>query len=273
MQALAKRIEARPHAAGLREARQLVFHVTGLSPTAQIGAGQDQLPAEDIAALNALVARRCAGEPLARLTGKAAFWDFEVGLNAATLIPRDDSAVLVETALDFAPADTAICMVDLGTGSGIIALALAKELPLLTGLGIDVAGAAVAMAKANAHSLGLSDQLTFQTGSWLDGVDERFDLIVSNPPYITLDEMTDLAVEVREHDPKTALVAGPDGLDAYRALLPQSASALRPGGYVMVEIGARQSAAVRALGEQAGLVHVATRCDLAGHDRVVAFTL
>lgn len=269
--AIATRIAARPYADGVREARTLIEHITGLSSSAQIGAATDVLSADQLAELEALVARREAGEPLARLMGKAAFWDFEVGLNAATLIPRDDTAVLVEAALARLPEDQPAHVVDVGTGTGILLLALARERPLLTGRGIDIAEAAVLQATQNAEALCLTSQLSFSQGSWLKGMDGPLDMVVSNPPYIRESDMAALAEEVREHDPSLALVAGEDGLDAYRVLLPQALNVVRTGGYAIMEIGADQKQAVTSIGEGAGWHCETSLSDLSGHDRVVVF--
>lgn len=271
VRAVARRIAARPHADGLREARILIEHVTGLSSSAQIGAANDVLSADQLVKLEALVVRREAGEPLARLIGKAAFWDFKVGLNAATLIPRDDTGVLVDAALARLPKDQPTHVVDVGTGTGIILLALARERPQLCGQGIDLTEAAVQQARQNAEALGLASQLTFTQGDWLDGVAGPVDMVVSNPPYIREGDMAGLAQEVREHDPGLALVAGADGLDAYRVLLPQALSVVRSGGYALVEIGADQKQAVTSIGEAAGWRCEAGLRDLSGHDRVVVF--
>jgi release factor glutamine methyltransferase len=268
---LAARIDARPHANGLREARLLIEHVTGHSTAAQIVVADHRVPQKDQETLSALVARREAGEPLARILERAAFWDFDVGLNAATLIPRDDTATLVEAALALLPEDSTAHVVDVGTGSGIILLALARERPHIFGTGLDIAVDAVAQARANAVGLGLADRLTFARSDWLGAIDGPLDMIVSNPPYIPRGAMTALADEVRLHDPKRALVAGEDGLDAYRAIFPQAADKLKPRGSLLVEIGHDQAEAVQALGQVHGFQVQETRQDLSGHDRVVVF--
>lgn len=271
LRAIANRIAARPQADGLREARTLIEHVSGLSSSAQISAAEDALSVGQVADLESLVVRREAGEPLARLIGKAAFWDFEVALNAATLIPRDDTGVLVEAALARLPEEQPARAVDVGTGTGIILLALARERPLLSGRGIDVAEAAVQQARENAEALGLTKQLSFVQGHWLDGAEGPVDMVVSNPPYIRSGDIAHLAQEVRCHDPELALVAGEDGLDAYRVLLPQALNLVRAGGYAIVEIGTDQKQAVTSIGEAAGWCCEACLHDLSGHDRVVVF--
>lgn len=268
---LAARIDARPNANGLREARMLVEHVTGHSTAAQIVVGDHDVPQSDQEALMALLDRREAGEPLARLLGHAAFWDFEVGLNDSTLIPRDDTGTLVEAALALLPTDSTSHVVDVGTGTGIILLALARERPHITGIGVDIAPDAVVQAQANAIGLGLDDRLTFFQSDWLDAVDGPLDMIVSNPPYIRAADMDGLAPEVRSHDPSLALVAGDDGLDAYRVLLSQMADKLKSDGHGLVEIGHDQAGDVQRLGEDAGLHHLETHQDLSGRDRAVSF--
>lgn len=268
---IAARIAERPYADGAREARVLVEHVTGLSPALQLSASDEVVVPSALDMIEALVRRREAGEPLARLTGKAAFWDFEVGLNTATLIPRDDTGVLVEAALARLPRDHSVHVVDAGTGSGIILLALARERPHLRGLGIDMSDEAIEQARSNAADLGLSEQLSFAQSDWLDVVEGPVDMVVSNPPYIREEDMLALAEEVREHDPVLALAAGKDGLDAYRALLPQAVSKVKVGGYLIVEIGADQQHAVRAIGEAAGWRFDVCLPDLSGRDRVLVF--
>ncbi|MEM6712648.1 MAG: peptide chain release factor N(5)-glutamine methyltransferase [Pseudomonadota bacterium] len=268
---IAARIASRPYAHGQREARALVAHVTGLDAAAQAAEASRALQPEEWETLDALCQRREVGEPLARLRGTAPFWDFDVGLNDATLIPRDDTGVLVESALERIPCDGEVSVADLGTGTGIILLALARERAQLRGLGVDVAPDAVEKARANAAALDLSDRLTFRVGNWLEGVDQRFDLIVSNPPYIRTSDLERLELEVREHDPRLALDAGSDGLDAYRQLLPQAAKRIRQGGCVLVEIGFDQATDVTDIACRSGLNQERIVPDMAGRDRVVVF--
>jgi release factor glutamine methyltransferase len=271
VRALAARIAARPDADGQREARLLVDHVTGLSPSDQFRLADTSLSAEHAMRLEALVARREAGEPLARLTGRAFFWDFEVRVSAETLIPRDDTGTLVEAALAALPSDRPVRVADLGTGTGIVLLALARERPMLSGIGTDISADALATARRNAEALGLQDRLDFVETSWLADVDGAFDIIVSNPPYVTQSDLEGLAAEVRLHDPVRALVGGADGLDAYRGLVPQAAAKLTPGGVLLVEIGADQAATVPPIGLAAGLSSSELRRDLRGQPRVVSW--
>ncbi len=268
---LAARIDARPHAHGLREARQLVEHVTGHSTAAQIVVGEHVVPASDREQLETLVARREAGEPLQRLLGRAHFWDFEVELNNATLIPRDDTETLVRAALDLLPINSTADIVDVGTGSGIVLLALARERHGITGQGLDISEAAVEQAEHNAKALNLSDRLRFERSNWLEAVRGHVDMIVSNPPYVRDSDKDTLAVEVRDHDPAGALFAGAVGLDAYRALLPACRQTLVPGGHVLVEIGHDQAADVERIGVECGLTWQSVHHDLHNQERVVVF--
>jgi SAM-dependent methyltransferase len=185
--------------------------------------GHDDLTAEQTKALDAMARRREAGEPLARILGRAAFWDFEVGLNAATLVPRDDTGALVEAALALLPLDSTAHVVDLGTGSGIVLLALARERPHISGIGIDLDPSAVEQAERNAAALGLGERLAFQQSAGLRCFDRAARHDRSNPPYIRSGDMAGLAREVREHDPELALVAGPK-----MALMPIGRSCRRP---------------------------------------------
>lgn len=210
-----------------------------------------------------LVARRAAHEPVAYITGAREFWSLDLVVTPDVLIPRPDSETLVEAALSCAPAPPGTIL-DLGTGSGALLLALLSEWPLARGLGVDVSAAALAVAQANADRLGLGNRAAFRLGNWGQGMTETFDLILSNPPYI--EQNAELSPDVRDHEPASALFAGADGLDAYRALVPQLPGLLNPGGLTVLEIGAGQTAAVTALAEAAGFT-ASLRRDLAGHDR------
>ncbi len=220
----------------------------------------------DEAGYEALVARRAAGEPVAYITGRREFWSLDLTVTPDVLIPRPDSETLIEAAKiargDHAPAT----ILDLGTGSGALLLAALSIWPRARGLGVDRSFAALVVAAANAARLGLDARAVFIESDWGQGVRGRFDLILSNPPYVEDD--ADLARDVRDHEPASALFAGPDGLDAYRVLVPQLPVLLNPGGVAVVEIGATQAAAVAALAQETGF-RVAVRRDLAGHDRAL----
>ena len=162
-----------------------------------------------------------------------------------------------------------LSLLDLGTGTGCLLVSLLSECRLAKGLGVDISEGALGMARANADRNGVGGRARFLRTSWTDGIEEDFDLIVSNPPYIAEEEIDKLEIEVRAHDPRRALDGGPDGLDAYRAIFPAMASRLRPGGIVVVEIGAGQELAVQALGVEAGFEDFSQQRDLGGHVRAI----
>lgn len=210
-----------------------------------------------------LIAARAARQPVSQITGRRAFWKHEFRVTPDVLDPRPETELLVELPL----AEAFRSVLDLGTGSGAILISLLAERPTARGLGCDLSPAALEVARANAAAIGVSAD--FRLSDWFAAVPERFDLIVSNPPYIALDEMLGLAPEVRDWEPHLALTDGGDGLGAYRALCSGAAAHLHPGGRLMVEIGPSQGAAVMALMLAAGLQEVTLRHDLDGRDRVV----
>ncbi|MBN9530505.1 MAG: peptide chain release factor N(5)-glutamine methyltransferase [Alphaproteobacteria bacterium] len=252
------------------DATLLLCAAQGIGRTALISAPEAPLAADEAAAFAAMVARRAAHEPVSRILGHREFWSLDFRLSAATLDPRPDSEILVEAVLDrLDDRARPWRLVDLGTGSGCLLLTLLHELPQARGLGIDRAPGAVAMAAENAAMLGLAGRAAFREGDWLAGVTETFDVVLSNPPYIASAEIATLAPEVRLHDPQGALDGGADGLDAYRALLPQAAARLAPAGLCAVEIGHDQAAAVATLMQAAGFAVEPVLTDLGGRDRVV----
>jgi release factor glutamine methyltransferase len=257
--------------AGL-DARLLIGHALGLDLTGMISAASRALTSDELAHLDALVVRRLAGEPLARILGHKEFWGLSLALSPATLVPRPDTETVVELALQMLrerPVQKPR-IADLGTGTGAILLALLSELPDASGIGTDISEEALATASGNAARLGLADRARFIRCDYAAGLTGTFDLIVSNPPYIRTGDIAGLAVEVRDHDPAKALDGGPDGLEAYRALIPQAAGILPPGAALVVEAGQGQSGQIEALMTAAGLVpHGAPRADLAGIPRAV----
>jgi release factor glutamine methyltransferase len=240
-----------------------------------ISAAQRQLTLDESARLAQFARRRLAGEPVARILGEKEFWGLPLQLSSATLVPRPDTETVVELALELMRAggklDRALRIADLGTGSGAILLALLSELPAAQGFGTDISQAALQTAGANAARAGLSDRATFLACDYASGLIGSFDLIVSNPPYIRTADIDGLAAEVRNHDPPAALDGGADGLNAYRALIPQAAPLLAPGAVLVVEAGEGQSAQIQTLMTAAGLMALnAPRADLAGIPRAVA---
>jgi release factor glutamine methyltransferase len=257
------------------DARMLVGAVLDLDLTGIITAAGRQITENESHRLEVFARRRLAGEPVARILGHREFWGLPLNLSPATLVPRPDTETVVEMALQIlraeARANQPLRIADLGTGSGAILLALLSELPRANGVGTDVSAEALQTASGNAARLGLSDRATFIACDYASGLSGAFDLIVSNPPYIRSADINALAVEVRDHDPRTALDGGADGLDAYRALIPQAAQSLAPGATLVVEAGEGQSSDIEALMTAAGLTTAGPpRADLTGIRRAVA---
>lgn len=246
------------------EARILIEDLAG---------GSDPIDEAAAIRLNDALVRRLAGEPLWRILGAREFWGLSFALSAETLEPRPDSETLIEAALIHLAArrHEPLRVLDLGTGTGCLLIATLREFPQATGLGIDLSPDAVATATGNAARNGVAERVAFRQGDWTDGVMERFDLILSNPPYIASDEVAELDRNVRDHDPHLALDGGLDGLTAYGALAVALPGHLEPGGRAILEIGAGQEADVIALMEQAGLRHLDSCRDLGGHIRALVF--
>lgn len=252
------------------DARLLIGHALNLDRAQLMMQGERTLSAHESEAIDALIARRAAREPVGRILGMREFWGLPFALNEATLEPRPDTETLVEAALKCAKKDAPLRLLDLGSGTGCILLALLHELPSATGLGIDRAPRAVEQAQINAARLGLEGRAHFQLGDWLEGIEEPFDLIVSNPPYIPASDIEALEPEVRLFDPLAALVGGADGLDPYRALIPLFPAFLKPNGAALFEVGIHQAAPVAALMREAGFKDVAIHNDLGGIERCVS---
>ena len=248
-----------------RDALRLLAHAAGWD-VGRLSIELGQPIASDIAArFDHAIAQRAAGRPVAKITGWRDFWAGRFRVTDDVLDPRPDTETLIEAALQH-PFQRVL---DLGTGSGCIVLSLLAERPAATGVGCDISPAALDVARANAADHGLGTRVSFVQSDWFSAIEGRFDLVVSNPPYIALDEMADLAIEVRAHDPFCALSDGGDGLGAYRSIAAGIGRVLRPHGMVLVEIGPSQGAAVAQLFQNAGLTEIAVLPDLDGRDRVV----
>jgi len=218
----------------------------------------------------AMVERRKAGEPVAYITGRRAFWNIELHVGPGVLVPRPDSEVLIASAIEhFEGGDGPKRILDLGTGPGTLLLAALDVWPRATGLGVDVSRQALAYAGANARRLGFEDRVKLLQGNWAKGLVEKFDLILCNPPYVP--DEADVGPGVREYEPDEALFAGKEGLDAYRALAPQLPRLLAKGGLAAVEIGAGQAKAVTKLLKRDGL-NAKVADDLASRPRAVLLT-
>ncbi len=257
------------------DARILVGTALGLDLTGVIAAASRLVTAAEAARLEDFARRRFNGEPVARILGLKEFWGLPLQLSAATLVPRPDTETVVELALEMLRAgphpDHRLRIADIGTGSGAILLALLSELPDAYGLGTDISAAALGTAKTNAARLGFATRADFVACDYAAALSGTFELIVSNPPYIRSAEIADLATEVRDHDPHRALDGGADGLDAYRALIPQAARLLANGGALVVEVGQGQSRHIEGLMAAAGLtLERPPKADLAGIRRAVA---
>lgn len=237
----------------VREARLLMRWAAGLGGAALVAAEVDLVSGEVAERFETAVRRRAAREPLSHITGRRTFWGREFEVSGDVLDPRPETECLVAEALNRGPFGR---ILDLGTGTGCILLSLLAEWPDAAGLGTDISADALAVAASNARRLGLEGRAAFERGDWLDGLAGPFDLIVSNPPYVTAAEMTGLAPEL-SREPAVALTPGGDGLDAYRAILPGAPGLLAPGGFLMIEIGHAQVDHVSALAASAGLgVHM-----------------
>jgi len=228
-------------------------------------------PEAQLKVLEAFAARRLKGEPVVRILGEKEFWGLSFKLNEATLVPRPDTELLVERALEFVGPLDKPRILDLGTGTGCIPIALMKEYSDITAVAVDLSADALEMARLNANRHGVGERLTTLKGSWFDPLEpgDRFDLITSNPPYIETAEIATLMREVRDHDPRLALDGGPDGLAAYRAIASEAPLFMKPEAALLVEIGSTQATAVSDILVGAGFADIDVARDLAGHDRVV----
>jgi release factor glutamine methyltransferase len=244
------------------DAELLMAHALGVSREDLL---LDRLGAEAPAAFELLVARRMAHEPVAYLTGRRAFWTIELAVGSGALVPRPDSESLIEAAVAHFGERGPARILDLGTGPGTLLLAALDQWPEATGVGVDASEEALAYARRNAIP-----RADFRPGDWGEGLAERFDLILCNPPYV--ETHADLPADVAAFEPHRALYAGADGLDAYRTLAPQFAALLSPCGIVCLEIGAGQHAAVAALMEKEGFT-VESRNDLKGITRCLILRL
>ncbi len=264
IRAAAQRLAAASDTARL-DAELLMAHALGISRSAMLlRAMQDPAPAS----FGALVKRRAGHEPVAYITGFAEFYGLEIAVSPATLIPRGDSETLIAAALEVAPTDGRA--LDLGTGSGALLLALLANRADWHGVGVDASAAALAVAAGNAGTLGLADRSAWlrrdwHVPGWADGLG-TFDLILCNPPYVEADAALDR--QVRDWEPHCALFAGPQGLDDYRALIPQLGKLIVPGGTMIFEIGASQAERVTAIAAAAGFA-AELRRDLAGRPRAL----
>ena len=251
-----------------READWLLEHTTGLSAPELRAHSDRHADGDEVARFRDLVQRRAGGAPLAHLLGTQPFRQLELEVNASVLIPRPETEELVDHVLALMPAEGSITALDLGTGSGAIALALAADRPHWSVTAVESSPAALAIARGNGKRLEL--EVEWLAGDWFAPVGHRrFDVIVSNPPYVN-DNDPDLARDVATHEPREALLAGPDGLDAIRTITAAAPHHLTDGGWLIIEHGYRQAEGVRELMGATGLARITSRRDHAGHHRFTA---
>lgn len=249
------------------DAEVLLMHVTGLTRTSLITRAQELLSPENEKQLQALLTRRAHGEPVAYLTGKREFWSLDLDVTPEVLIPRTETELLVELALARIPEAAAWTIADLGTGSGAIALAIAKERPNCRVIATDISAPALAVARANAQRLGIAN-MEFRHGEWLTPfTDMRLDMILSNPPYIAAQDPHLTQSGIR-FEPRSALVAGPDSMSALRVIACDAMRHLRTDGVLLLEHGFDQAQPVREVLVARGYLSVSTFSDLQGLPRV-----
>lgn len=250
------------------DAEVLIAHVLGLDRAALIAAPGRVVDNDAGEHIASLLQRREHGEPVAYLTGQREFWSLPLAVTPAVLIPRPETELLVERVLAHIPTGTDASIADLGTGSGAIALAIAHDRPRAKIVASDASAEALAVARANAEALGLSN-VEFRAGEWLAALGEdQFDVIVSNPPYLRADDLHLREGDVR-FEPRAALVAGTDGLDAIRVIVRDAQRHLHPGGWLLLEHGHDQASAIETLLKQSDYREIRGYQDLAGHRRVI----
>lgn len=268
------RLDAAGIAEPRREARLVLGLALGVEPAAVLGWPERAVDADHARRAEALLERRARREPLSRLIGRREFWSLDFALSPETLDPRPDSETLIDAALDDIPdRRVPLRVVDFGTGTGCLLLALLSELPQARGVGIDIAPGAIATARSNAVALGFGGRAEFQLGGWDSPIAGPADVILANPPYISCDDIAALPPEVLRYDPVAALDGGPDGLTAYRALGPAIRDLLSPVGKAYLELGAGQAEKVAGIMTAAGLTVAAVRRDLTGMERCLIATL
>ncbi|WP_029893945.1 peptide chain release factor N(5)-glutamine methyltransferase [Desulfohalovibrio reitneri] len=249
----------------------MLAHVLGLDRTGLFLARERNLSKAERNRADELLARRASGEPLAYVLGEREFYGLTLRVTPDVLIPRPDTETIVDEARGLFDPSEPLTFADLGTGSGALAAALACLFPLASGVAMDRSPGALDVARDNLQRLKADSRVACLLADFADLplASDRLDLVVANPPYVTNEEFACLPPGVGLHEPRGALEAGEDGLDCVRALLPEAARALRPGGWLLMEMGASQGAACLELARGAGLVHPVIRKDLAGLDRVL----
>lgn len=259
---------------GMTDARALIGAALRLSRAQLLAQSDRLLEPREIAAIDALAARRMKREPVSRILGRKEFWSLTLDVTPDVLVPRPDTETLIEAALDYVVRGglrlEPLRILDIGTGTGALMLALLQELPNARGVATDLSMSALHVARGNAERLRLASRCSFVACNLADGVQGRFDLIVSNPPYIARGAISSLDPEVRDYDPRLALDGGADGLDAYRAIAASVPPLLAQGGRLIMELGIGQAPPVTSLLEAAKFTVLSIRNDLAGIPRAIS---
>jgi len=265
------------HEAGLTtpdlDARLLIMAATGFTHTDMIARG-NEVPSTDILdVISDYVARRLAGEPVDHILGRREFYGRSFKISKYVLSPRPETESLVDAALEILKDKPTPRILDLGTGSGAIVVSILAEMENVDGVAVDISGPALRIARQNAETHNVNDRLILLEGSWFTPVSGHFDIILSNPPYITAAAMEDLDIEVKAYDPELALRGGKDGLVAYRAIIDQASNYLSSDGMLLLEIGYDQGVAVMDLLRGANFTDISLHKDLSGHDRMIKAVL
>ena len=256
------------------EARILLAFAARVEQTRVIGYPEDKLDNTVIRNLEKIIARRKTGEPIAYITGVKEFWSLNFNVTPETLIPRPDSETIVQSVLDTITNHMdRLSILDLGTGSGCLLLALLSELPNAKGVGIDISPATCKIAKKNAKELGLNNRAKFYRGNWMEGILDQFDIIVTNPPYIAEPDIKLLDREIQLFEPHLALSGGPDGVSAYRLIAKGSIARLKTAGILVVEIGINQAQSIKNIFIENGLEIIKTQRDFSNIERCILATV
>lgn len=252
------------------DARLLLAQVLGVGREYLVINSECSLSSQDLLVYEQMIERRMNREPIAQILGEREFWSLNFRVTPDTLAPRPDSESIIEAVLDYVPRrDAKLMIADFGTGTGCLLLSLLNEFPNSHGLGVDISGAALAVAEKNAAQLGLTERAHFHQAAWGEGVIGRYDIIVSNPPYIPEEEIAGLAPEVAKFEPRTALSGGMDGMKAYRELMPHIKRLLAVHGIAVLEFGKGQHSEVMEIAKMYGLQPLELQSDLSGIIRCV----
>jgi len=273
MERAVRRLDAAGVSGSKLDARLLLRHATGLTVERIVGYPERPLSREESERFESLLSRRIAREPLSQIVGRREFWSLPFIVTSDTLTPRPETEILVEAALSCLPGRNASYrLLDLGTGTGCLLLALLSELPESTGVGVERSARAAYVARENARELGLTSRALIAVGDWDACVDGCFDLVVSNPPYLPDSSIVGLEPEVARYEPRMALAGGPDGLACYRVLAPALARRLGANSLAILEIGAGQANDVEKIFAAVGIFTVKRCWDLAGIERCLIMT-